>query len=57
MIITNFFHDGEVKTVNKDYGEGTKWSEVLTDYVEFLSFCYGYDLKPYVSEAFEQWSK
>lgn len=57
MIISNFCQDDQLKTITKEYDEGAKWSEVLTDYVEFLSFCYGYDIKPYVSDAFEQWSE
>lgn len=33
------------KSVHKVYDEGVMWSEVLNDFVDYLSFVYGYDIK------------
>lgn len=60
MLMTYFSQDNdtqELKTVTKEYADGTAWSTLLYDYVEFLSYCYGYDIKPRVSEAFDDWRK
>ena len=59
MLMTYFSQDNdtqELKTITKEYPMGTQWPVILHDYVDFLSFCYGYDIKPRVSEVFEEWS-
>jgi hypothetical protein len=33
------------KSLNKVYEEGVMWTEVLNDFVDYLSFVYGYDIK------------
>lgn len=33
------------KSVFKSYDEGVMWTEVLNDFVDYLSFVYGYDIK------------
>jgi hypothetical protein len=53
MIDDNFKHnylfqytnEDTSKSVSKIYDEGVMWSEVLNDFVDYLSFVYGYDIK------------
>ena len=53
MIADNFKHSYKfqcdcgdtVKEVFKSYDEDVMWSEVLNDFVDYLSFVYGYDIK------------
>lgn len=36
------------RSFSKTYDDFVSWDDVLTDYIEFLSFVYGYDLKKYI---------
>lgn len=53
MIADNFKHnytfqytnEDTAKSVFKSYDEGVMWTEVLNDFVDYLSFVYGYDIK------------
>jgi hypothetical protein len=53
MIDDNFKHnylfqytnEDTSKSVSKIYDEGVMWSEVLNDFVDYLSYVYGYDIK------------
>ena len=33
------------KSLSKSYEEGVMWSEVLNDFVDYLSYVYGYNIK------------
>lgn len=37
------------RSFSKTYDDMTSWDDVLMEYVEFLSFVYGYDLKKYIT--------
>jgi hypothetical protein len=37
--------DGSNKSLSKSYEEGVMWTEVLNDFVDYLSYVYGYNLK------------
>ena len=43
------------KSVFKSYDEGVMWTEVLNDFVDYLSFVYGYDIKDKVRVELPVW--
>jgi len=45
------------KSLNKVYEEGVMWSEVLNDFVDYLSYVYGYDIKDKVRVESPFWKK
>jgi hypothetical protein len=45
------------KSTFKSYEEGVMWSEVLNDFVDYLSYVYGYDIKEKVRVESPFWNK
>jgi hypothetical protein len=41
----SYTNEDTSKTSFKSYEEGVMWSEVLNDFVDYLSYVYGYDIK------------
>jgi hypothetical protein len=65
MIADNFKHnytfqhtsEDTSKSVFKSYDEGVMWSEVLNDFVDYLGYVYGYDIKDKVRVESPFWNK
>jgi hypothetical protein len=41
----SYLNEDSAKSFSKSYEEGVMWTEVLNDFVDYLSFVYGYDIK------------
>lgn len=52
-----YVSNGESKVSIRKYNEDALWSEVLNDFVDYLSYLYGYDIKEKVRVESPFWIK
>jgi hypothetical protein len=53
----SYINEKTSKSTFKSYEEGVMWSEVLNDFVDYLSYVYCYDIKEKVRVESPFWNK